>query len=60
MSVRMKGSKYYIAFRWKQHRMDTATSATSMAEAKRIEMPLRLPSISTTSITWNRRPWTWS
>jgi integrase len=41
MSVRMKGSKYYIAFRWKQHRMDTASSATSMAEAKRIEKAVK-------------------
>lgn len=41
MGVRMKGSKYYIAFRWKQHRMDTASSATSMAEAKRIEKSVK-------------------
>jgi integrase len=41
MSVRMKGSKYYIAFRWKQHRMDTSSSATSVAEAKKIEKAVK-------------------
>ena len=41
MSVRMKGSKFYIAFRWKQHRMDTATSATSKAEAQKVEKAVK-------------------
>lgn len=41
MAVRMKGSRYYIAFRWKQHRMDTSSSATSMAEAKKIEKAVK-------------------
>jgi integrase len=37
----MKGSKYYVSFRWKNQRMDTVTSATSMTEAKRIERAVR-------------------
>ena len=41
MSVRMKGSKFYIAFRWKHHRMDTATSATSKAEAQKVEKAVK-------------------
>lgn len=41
MGVRMKGSKFYIAFRWKHHRMDTATSATSKAEAQKVEKAVK-------------------
>jgi integrase len=41
MAIRVKGTKYYVSFRWKQHRMDTVTSATSMAEAKRIEKAVK-------------------
>lgn len=41
MAVRMKGNRYYVTFRWKGHRMDTVTSATSMAEAKRIEKAVK-------------------
>jgi integrase len=41
MAIRVKGTKYYVSFRWKQHRMDTVTSATNMAEAKRIEKAVR-------------------
>ena len=41
MAVRVKGDRYYVAFRWKKHRMDTVTSATSMTEAKRIEKAVR-------------------
>lgn len=41
MGIRVKGTKYYVSFRWKQHRMDTVTSATSMAEAKRIEKAVK-------------------
>lgn len=41
MAVRVKGSKYYVTFRWKKNRMDTATTATSMTEAKRIEKAVK-------------------
>lgn len=41
MGVRVKGTKYYVSFRWKQHRMDTVTSATSLAEAKKIEKAVK-------------------
>jgi integrase len=41
MAVRVKGSKFYVSFRWKNHRMDTVTSATSQSEAKRIEKAVR-------------------
>jgi integrase len=41
MAIRLKGTKYYVSFRWKQHRMDTVTSATNMVEAKRIEKAVK-------------------
>lgn len=41
MAIRVKGTKYYVSFRWKQHRMDTVTSATNMAEAKKIEKAVK-------------------
>ena len=41
MAIRIKGSNYYVAFRWKGHRMDTATPATSITEARRIEKAVK-------------------
>lgn len=41
MAVSKRGEKYYIAFRWKKHRMDTVTPATSKAEAERIERDVK-------------------
>jgi len=41
MAIRVKGTRYYVSFRWKQHRMDTVTSATNMAEAERIEKAVK-------------------
>jgi integrase len=41
MAVRIKGSKFYVAFRWKGHRMDTSCSATNKKEAERIEKAVR-------------------
>jgi integrase len=41
MAVRMKGSKFYIAFRWKGHRMDTVCPATSRKESDRMEKAIR-------------------
>lgn len=37
MSIRVRGDKYYVAFRWKKHRMEGVTRATSKAEAKKME-----------------------
>jgi hypothetical protein len=42
MSVRMRGKCYYVSFRWKKNRMDSATSATTITEAKRIEKAVRI------------------
>ena len=41
MAVRTKGSKFYIAFRWKRNRMDTTCPATNKKEAERIEKAVR-------------------
>jgi len=41
MAIRVKGTKFYVSFRWKNNRMDTVTSATNMAEAKRIEKAVK-------------------
>jgi integrase len=41
MAVRTKGSKYYIAFRWKGNRMDTSCPATNKKDAERIEKAVR-------------------
>ncbi|MCL5125934.1 MAG: site-specific integrase [Deltaproteobacteria bacterium] len=42
MSVRRKGSKYYLAFRWKGYRMDTTTPVKTEAEAKKIENAVKI------------------
>ena len=41
MAVRTKSNGYYVTFRWKGHRMDTATNASNQTEAKRIEKAVR-------------------
>ena len=41
MAIRLKGNKFYIAFRWKNNRMDTVCGATSRKEAVRVERAVR-------------------
>ena len=41
MAVRERRGTYYVTFRWNNHRMDTATPAASMVEARRIEKAIR-------------------
>ena len=41
MSVRIRGKCYYVSFRWKKNRMDSATSATNLKEAERIDRAVR-------------------
>ena len=57
MAVRMKGSHYYITFRWKGHRMDTGPPATSLNEAKRIDRAVEPRLTFTDSTISNRRRW---
>jgi integrase len=41
MSVRTKGSTYYVTFNWKGFRMDTATSVKTEAAAKKLEKAVK-------------------
>jgi hypothetical protein len=41
MSVRIKGSAYYVSFRWKGFRMDTTTSVKTEAAAKKLEKAVK-------------------
>lgn len=41
MAVREVEGRYYVYFTWKKHRIETVTSAKTLAEAKRIEKDAR-------------------
>jgi integrase len=41
MAVREVDGRYYVYFTWKKHRIETVTSAKTLAEAKRIEKDAR-------------------
>lgn len=41
MAVREIGGSYYVYFTWKKHRIETVTSAKTVAEAKRIEKDVK-------------------
>ncbi|MGO9572159.1 MAG: tyrosine-type recombinase/integrase [Desulfomonilaceae bacterium] len=41
MAVREIGGRYYVYFTWKKHRIETVTSAKTVAEAKRIEKDVK-------------------